>query len=201
MFIIVGLGNPGTEYEKNRHNIGFMAIDAIYNLYHFSSWKKKFQALITKGVIENQNILLVKPQTYMNLSGISIYETTRFYKVESDQLLIIHDELDLAQGKIRLKKGRSPSTHNGIRSINTYCREHVRIRLGIGHPGHKSLVQQYVLGNFPEKDNKWLKKLLNALSKNIILILNGDHDSFIKKIEKDMYSTGKTHSLNQAHTI
>ncbi|MET3559679.1 PTH1 family peptidyl-tRNA hydrolase [Bartonella japonica] len=187
MWLIAGLGNPGSQYQNNRHNIGFMAIDAIYQSFSFSPWSKKFQAEIANGLINGEKTFLIKPQTFMNLSGQAIGEALRFYKSDLNHLIIIHDELDLTLGKIRVKIGGGNNGHNGIKSIDAHCgTNYYRIRLGIGHPGSKDLVHQHVLGNFTKSDQEWLPLLLKTLAKNMNLLLKGDKSLFINEISQTM---------------
>lgn len=187
MWLIAGLGNPGSQYQNNRHNIGFMAVDAIYQSFSFSPWSKKFQAEIANGLINGEKTFLIKPQTFMNLSGQAIGEALRFYKLDLNHLIIIHDELDLTPGKIRVKIGGGNNGHNGIKSIDTHCgTNYCRIRLGIGHPGSKDLVHQHVLGNFTKSDKEWLPLLLETLAKSMTLLIKGDKSLFINKISQAM---------------
>ncbi|WP_455473823.1 aminoacyl-tRNA hydrolase [Bartonella sp. B30(2025)] len=187
MWLIVGLGNPGSHYQNNRHNIGFMAIDAIYQSFPFSPWSKKFQSEISNGFINEKKTLLIKPQTFMNCSGQAIGEILRFYKLESKNLIVIYDELDLQPGKVRVKIGGGSNGHNGIKSIDSHCStDYCRVRLGIGHPGSKDLVTQHVLGNFTKSDQQWLLPLLDTLAKNITLLINGNSSSFLDKISQTM---------------
>jgi len=183
MLLVAGLGNPGSQYEHNRHNIGFMAVDALQRRYRFSPWSKKFQALIADGVIDGEKVLLIKPQTYMNLSGQSIGEALRFYKLSPDHLLVIHDELDLAAGKARIKTGGSAGGHNGLKSVDKHCgKDYRRLRLGIGHPGHKDLVHHHVLGNFAKADEAWLEPLLDAIAGYMPLLLQGENSTFMNRL-------------------
>ncbi|MGF7157433.1 aminoacyl-tRNA hydrolase [Bartonella heixiaziensis] len=185
MWLIAGLGNPGSQYQNNRHNIGFMAVDAIYQLFSFSPWSKKFQAKISNGLINGEKTLLIKPQTFMNLSGQAIGEALRFYKLDLKNLIIIYDELDLPLGKVRIKIGGGSNGHNGIKSIDTHCgTDYYRIRLGIGRPNSKELVHQHVLGNFTKSDQECLLPLLEAIAKNITLLLKGDGSLFMNKISQ-----------------
>ena len=165
MKLFVGLGNPGPKFARNRHNIGFMALDQIAGDHEFGPWKSKFQAEIAEGRLGGAKILLLKPQTSMNRSGQSVGEAMRFYKLDSTDVTVFHDELDLAPGKVRVKAGGGHAGHNGLRSIH----EHIspaydRIRLGIGHPGRKELVSPYVLRDFAKADAKWLEKVLRGIS-------------------------------------
>lgn len=183
MLLIAGLGNPGLEYQDNRHNIGFMAVDEINRKYHFSPWNKKFQALISDGTIEGEKVLLIKPQTFMNLSGQAVGEAMRFYKLQPENIIVIHDELDLVPGKLRVKVGGSSGGHNGIKSIDAHCgNQYRRIRIGIGHPEFKEQVTNHVLGNFSKTDHEWLDPLLTALADNLALLVKGKDSLFMNKI-------------------
>ncbi|WP_209599614.1 aminoacyl-tRNA hydrolase [Ruegeria sp. HKCCSA071] len=165
MKLFVGLGNPGQKYARNRHNIGFMALDRIAADHGFGPWKSKFQAEISEGRLGTEKVLLLKPQTYMNRSGQSVGEAMRFYKLESTDVVVFHDELDLAPGKLRVKAGGGHAGHNGLRSIH----EHIgaaydRVRLGIGHPGRKEMVSGYVLSDFAKSETSWLDDVLRGVS-------------------------------------
>ena len=183
MLIIAGLGNPGSKYAGNRHNIGFMAIDAIHRRYSFSPWSKKFKAEISEGELDGEKVLLIKPQTYMNLSGESVGEAMRFYKLQPSDLVAIYDELDLAPGKARLKTGGGHGGHNGIKSLDAHCgREYRRLRLGIGHPGVKEMVQHHVLGDFTKVDQSWLEPLLDALADNAGMLVRNEDSQLMNKL-------------------
>ncbi|EJF74892.1 aminoacyl-tRNA hydrolase [Bartonella birtlesii] len=187
MWLIAGLGNPGSQYQNNRHNIGFMAIDAIYQSLSFSPWSKKFQAEISNGLINGEKVFLVKPQTFMNLSGQAIGEALRFYKLDVKNLIIIHDELDLPPGEVRIKIGGGNNGHNGVKSIDAHCGiDYYRIRLGVGRPISKELIHQHVLGNFAKSDQEWLPILLQAIAKNIATLIKGDKGLFINEILQTM---------------
>lgn len=183
MFIIAGLGNPGRQYQMNRHNIGFMAVDEIKRHYDFHPWSKKFQAEVASGTIGNQKVLLLKPQTFMNLSGQAIGEALRFYKADCSDLYVLHDEMDLAPGKLRVKFGGGSGGHNGIKSIDNHCgKEYHRLRLGIGHPISKELVHNYVLGDFSKDDQSWLDQFLSAIANHIGLLLANEDSSFMNRV-------------------
>ena len=183
MRIIVGLGNPGRKYAGHRHNIGFMAADAIFARHDFSPWRKKFKAEIADGKIGGEKVLLLKPQTFMNLSGESVGEALRFYKLKPEDVIVIYDELDLASGKARIKTGGRDGGHNGIRSIDSHCgKDYKRLRLGIDHPGDKARVTRHVLGDFAKPDRQWLDPLLDAVADNINLLVTGKDSSFMNKI-------------------
>ncbi|WP_174803575.1 aminoacyl-tRNA hydrolase [Martelella limonii] len=183
MLIIAGLGNPGSQYAGNRHNIGFMAADAIADANGFSPWSKKFKGLIAEGSLGGEKVLLVKPQTFMNLSGESVGEAMRFYKLTPDDLVVIYDELDLLPGKARIKTGGGSGGHNGIKSIDAHCgTQYRRLRLGIGHPGAKERVHGHVLGDFAKSDAEWLEPMLEALARNADLLARGEDSQLMNKL-------------------
>jgi PTH1 family peptidyl-tRNA hydrolase len=183
MLIVAGLGNPGDQYRNNRHNIGFMAADEIARRHGFSPWRRKFKSDFAEGEIGGERILLLKPQTFMNLSGEAVGEALRFHKQGPENLVVLYDELDLAPGKLRVKTGGGTGGHNGIRSIDSHCGVgYRRIRLGIGHPGAKELVQRHVLGDFAKADAQWLGPLLEAVAENLALLLKDDGSSFMNKV-------------------
>jgi len=182
MRIFAGLGNPGAKYERNRHNVGFMAADAIARRHSFSPWAKKFQALVAEGSLAGEKVLLLKPQTFMNLSGQSVGEAMRFYKLAPADISVFYDELDLAPGKVRIKTGGGHGGHNGIKSIDAHCgRDYRRVRIGIGHPGVKELVLPYVLGDFAKADG-WLEPLLDAIADAAPLIAQGKDNEAMNRI-------------------
>ncbi|WEX86085.1 aminoacyl-tRNA hydrolase [Sinorhizobium garamanticum] len=183
MLIIAGLGNPGSKYAGNRHNIGFMAVDAIQRRPSFSSWSKKFKAEVSEGEIAGERVLLMKPQTFMNLSGEAVGEAMRFYKLAPKDIVVIYDELDLAAGKARIKTGGGHGGHNGIKSIDAHCgKDYRRLRLGIGHPGVKDLVHAHVLGDFAKADQAWLSPLLDTISDNADMLVKGEDSQLMNKI-------------------
>ncbi len=179
MKLIVGLGNPGRDYARHRHNIGFMAVDRIGDAFSFGPARTKFQGLIREGRIEGPNgrgkALILKPQTFMNESGRSVAEAIRFYKISLGSVIIFHDELDLTPGKCRIKIGGGAAGHNGLRSLDREIgNEFIRVRLGIGHPGRKEAVHGYVLGNFSKADETWLERMLDALARSADHLMAGD---------------------------
>lgn len=183
MQIFAGLGNPGGKYAGNRHNIGFMAVDAIHRRHNFSPWSKKFKAEISEGELGGERVLLIKPQTYMNLSGESVGEAMRFYKLEPKDIVAIYDELDLPPGKARIKTAGGHGGHNGIKSLDAHCgKDYRRLRLGIGHPGAKELVHNHVLGDFAKADNVWLTPLLDALADNADMLAKGEDSQLMNKL-------------------
>lgn len=183
MLLIVGLGNPGSQYARNRHNVGFMAADAIVRRHSFSGFSKKFRAEIAEGTLAGEKTLIIKPMTFMNLSGDSVCEAMRFYKLKPADIIVIHDELDIAPGKLKLKTGGGNGGHNGLKSIDAHCgKDYKRLRIGIGHPGHKDRVNPHVLGDFAKADQDWLQPLLDAIADNAELIAKGDDAGFLNKI-------------------
>ncbi|WP_306117660.1 MULTISPECIES: aminoacyl-tRNA hydrolase [unclassified Roseitalea] len=184
MHIIAGLGNPGARYAGNRHNIGFMAADAIARRHSsFGPWQAKWNAQIAEGRLGGDKVVLVKPQTFMNRSGQAVGEAMRFYKLGPQDLTVLYDELDLAPGKVRVKRGGGAGGHNGIKSLDAHCgKDYRRVRLGIGHPGDKARVQAHVLGDFAKADAQWLDPLLEAIADHARLLVEGDESTFMNRI-------------------
>ena len=183
MKIFAGLGNPGPKYQNNRHNIGFMAVDAIHRKHPFGPWSKKFKAEISEGELDGEKVLLMKPQTFMNLSGEAVGEAMRFYKLTPADIIVFHDELDLPPAKVRVKTGGGHGGHNGIKSLDAHCgKDYRRVRLGIGHPGAKELVHAHVLGDFAKADHEWLDRLLDDIAINAPLLLKGDGSQFMNRL-------------------
>lgn len=181
--LVVGLGNPGREYAGNRHNIGFMAADSIVRRHSFSPWRAKFQGEMSEGGIDGIKVLALKPLTYMNLSGQSVAAAARFLKIPVEQVVVIHDELDLAPGRIRIKQGGGAGGHNGLKSIDAHLgANYRRVRLGIGHPGDKDRVADYVLHDFAKADQAWLDPLIDAVATHLGLVLKGDDAAFMNKV-------------------
>ncbi len=183
MKLIVGLGNPGAKYARNRHNIGFMALDRIAADHGFSPWRAKFQGQIADGRIGSEKITLLKPETFMNLSGQAVGEAMRYLKLLSEDVIVFHDELDLAPGKVRLKTGGGHAGHNGLRSIHGHIGpDYDRVRLGVGHPGHKDAVAGYVLRDFPKADAEWLDDEMRGISDGIAELVAGNGPKFLNAI-------------------
>ena len=183
MFLVVGLGNPGGKYARNRHNIGFMAADEIVRRHSFSSWRSKFSAEIAEGTLGGEKVLVMKPMTFMNESGRAVGEAAQFYKIAPQDIIVLHDELDLAPGKVRVKRGGGHAGHNGLRSIHSHVGEaYGRVRLGIGHPGHKDKVTGHVLNDFAKADGEWLDGLLDAVADNIDLVFEGRDADFMSRV-------------------
>ncbi|WP_054310562.1 aminoacyl-tRNA hydrolase [Mesorhizobium sp. 1M-11] len=183
MLLFAGLGNPGAKYANNRHNVGFMAADAIARRHSFSPWSRKFQAEIAEGRIGGEKVLLIKPQTFMNLSGQSVGEALRFYKLDAAAVTVFYDEIELPAGKVRVKIGGGSAGHNGIRSLDQHIgNDYRRVRIGVGHPGAKDMVHGHVLGDFAKADQEWLDVLLDSIADSAELIAKGDDNSFMNRV-------------------
>ena len=183
MLILVGLGNPGPRYAQQRHNVGFMAVDAVHARHRFAPWRQKFQAEIAEGTLAGERVLLMKPLTYMNESGRAVGEAARFYKVAPGDIVVVHDELDLPPGKFRVKAGGGHGGHNGLRSLSQHLGDaYRRLRIGIGHPGSKDAVHNYVLHDFPKADETWLRPLLDAIAAEAPLLAEGRDATFANRV-------------------
>ena len=181
--LLIGLGNPGKEYAGNRHNIGFMAADAIASDYNFSKAAKKFGGSICEGAIRANKAYAFKPLGYMNTSGGPAGEAARFYKIPLEHIIVIHDDLDLALGKIKVKRGGGNGGHNGLKSLDAHIgTDYLRVRVGIGHPGDKNLVSDYVLSDFRKEEWPVVETLISKISKNISMLIAGDEAGFMNKI-------------------
>ena len=182
MILLVGLGNPGSDYSFNRHNIGFMALDAIWARHGFSPWRSRFQGTAAEGRLGQVKCLLLKPATYMNESGRAVSAAMRFYKIEADAVVVVHDEIDLAPGKLRVKTGGGLAGHKGLRSIAAHIGpDFRRVRLGVGHPGDKEQVNRHVLRDFVRSDRDWLEPLLSAIAEHAPVLAAGEDSSFMNK--------------------
>jgi len=186
MKLLVGLGNPGPEYALNRHNVGFLALDAIAARWQFGPWKKRLDGLTAEGDIVGQRTVALKPLTYMNDSGRSVGEASRFLKIVPASVVVLHDELDLPPAKLRTKSGGGHGGHNGLRSIDAHLgtKDYRRLRIGIGHPGDKELVSDYVLHDFGKGDRLWLEPLLAAIADATPLLLDGNESGFLNKVAR-----------------
>jgi PTH1 family peptidyl-tRNA hydrolase len=183
MHLIVGLGNPGPEYAAHRHNVGFMAVDAIHQRHGFSPWRRRFHGDIAEGTLAGEKCLLLKPRTYMNESGRAVGEAAHFYKIEPGGIVVIHDEVDLPPGKVRMKAGGGSAGHNGLRSVSGAIGDgYRRLRIGVGHPGVKEMVQIHVLHDFTKADRKWLEPLLEAIADNAGLLAEGKDATFSNRL-------------------
>ena len=185
MQVWAGLGNPGAQYALHRHNVGFMAADAIAEVHGFSPWTKKFRSLVSEGRISRHRVLLLKPQTYMNDSGDAVQQALKFYKLDLDALTVFHDELDLAPMKVKVRTGGGLAGHNGLRAINAiFGPEFRRVRIGIGHPGNKALVTNYVLGNYAKSEIDPLADLLGAIAAEADRLADGDDVRFMSEVAR-----------------
>ena len=186
MRLVVGLGNPGSRYARNRHNIGFMAVDVIARRHGAHGFRNRFKGELAEGPIGGERVLLLKPQTFMNLSGESVGEAARFFKILPSEIVVIHDEIDLRPGKLRVKRGGGNAGHNGLRSIDSSLGpDYWRVRIGVGHPGIKELVQPYVLQNFSgEELTGWVEPLLGAVAETVPLLLSGAPDAFMSEVAR-----------------
>jgi PTH1 family peptidyl-tRNA hydrolase len=186
MRLIVGLGNPGSRYARNRHNVGFMTAEAIARRYGFPAFRSRFKGELSEGVIAGERRLLLRPQTFMNVSGESVLAAMSFYKIPPGEIAVIHDELDLRPGKLRVKRGGGSAGHNGLRSIDAMIGpDYWRVRIGIGHPGIKELVHPYVLQNFTQDEMQgWVEKLVGAVAETMPLLLDGAPDAFMSEVAR-----------------
>lgn len=179
MKLFVGLGNPGPKYAGNRHNVGFMAVDRIADAHGFGPWRGKFQGLLSEGRLGSEKVILLKPETFMNLSGQSVGEAIRFHKLDPDDVWVFHDEIDLAPAKLRVKQGGGHAGHNGLRSLHSHIGDgYGRIRIGVGHPGHKDAVPTYVLKDFSKADQDWLPDMLDGMADGAEALAAGDTGKF-----------------------
>jgi PTH1 family peptidyl-tRNA hydrolase len=191
MLLLVGLGNPGREHAGNRHNIGFMAIEAIARVLNVASFRARFQGRASEAPVGRERAVLLMPTTYMNDSGRSVAEAARFYKIPLEDIVVFHDELDLAPGKLRVKVGGGDAGHNGLRSITAHMgKDYKRVRLGIGHPGDKARVHGYVLNDFAKSEHGWVEALCDAIARNVDALAGGKDASFQNKVHLAMEAAG-----------
>jgi PTH1 family peptidyl-tRNA hydrolase len=191
MRLFVGLGNPGSRYQGNRHNIGFMAVDAVARAHNAAPWRRRFQGQATEALVGPERVLLLKPETYMNESGRAVGEAMRFFKIPLADVSVFHDELDLAPAKLRVKVGGGNAGHNGLRSITALCgNDYRRVRMGIGHPGDKALVHAYVLNDFGKAEEPWVDDLCRACADHAALLAAGEDASFQNKVHLAMEGRG-----------
>ena len=187
MRLIVGLGNPGPKYEKNRHNIGFLAVDEIVRRHSFGAWRARFQGHTAEGTLGGEKVLILKPATFMNESGRSVGEAMRFFKLDPSDVTVLYDELDLAPTKIRVKQGGGNGGHNGLRSMDAHIgKDYWRVRIGIGHPGDKSRVVGHVLSDFAKSEWPDFERLIEAVADRIDLITAGKTSDFMSKVAMDL---------------
>ena len=185
MLLLVGLGNPGQKYEHNRHNIGYVAVDEIVHRHSFGPWKSRFQGVVSEGRLGSKKVLALKPATFMNLSGQSVGEAMRFYKLGLEDVVVLHDELALEPGKMKVKAGGGSAGNNGIKSITQHIgQEYRRVRIGIGHPGDKNKVSGYVLHDFAKADQAWIDDLIPAISDAAPKLADGDDAGFMNDVAR-----------------
>jgi len=181
--LIAGLGNPGIDYARNRHNVGFMAVDVIHDSYDFGPWRSRFQGAIAEGKLAGRKTYLLKPGTFMNESGLSVGAAVHFFKLEPGSIIVMHDEIDLAAAKLRAKEGGGDAGHNGLRSITSAIGpDYRRVRIGVGHPGDKARVHGHVLQNFSKADEDWLIPLLSAIADAAPYLAKDDDAGFMNKV-------------------
>jgi PTH1 family peptidyl-tRNA hydrolase len=191
MLLLVGLGNPGARYIGNRHNIGFMAVQAIAKRHGIGPWRRRFQGVACEGPIGGERVLLLLPGTYMNESGRAVGEASQFYKLPPEATTVFHDEIELPPGKVRVKVGGGIAGHNGLRSISEHIgNDYRRVRIGVGHPGHKDLVEHYVLSDFAKSEWPWVEALVDILAENVDLLVRGEDASFQNKVHLTMLAKG-----------
>ena len=187
MLLFTGLGNPGPGHAANRHNIGFLAVDAIHRRHRFAPWRRRFHGEIAEGQLGDERVLLLKPMTFMNESGRAVAEAQNFYKIALGDIVVFHDEIDLAPMKLRVKKGGGNAGHNGLRSITEHLgNDYRRVRLGVGHPGNKELVHAHVLSDFAKSERDWVEALRDVIADNAELLARGQDASFQNKIHLAM---------------
>jgi PTH1 family peptidyl-tRNA hydrolase len=191
MLLFVGLGNPGERYVGNRHNIGFMAVQAIAKRHGIAPWRRRFQGVAVEGTIGAEKVLLLLPGTFMNESGRAVAEAAHFYKLDAGSVVVFHDEAELPPGKVRLKIGGGNAGHNGLRSISERIgNDYRRVRLGVGHPGDKDMMESYVLQDFAKSERPWVETLCDIVADNAVLLIEGKDSTFQNKVHLAMNAKG-----------
>lgn len=191
MRLFVGLGNPGTKYQGNRHNIGFMVVDDIARRHGFAPWRRRFQGETSEGTLDGERVILLKPSTYMNESGRAVSEAANFFKLGVGDIVVFHDEIELPPAKVRVKVGGGIAGHNGLRSISAHVgNDYRRVRLGVGHPGVKELVHAHVLNDFAKAERPWVEALCDAITDNAALLVTNKDSSFQNKVHLAMQAKG-----------
>jgi PTH1 family peptidyl-tRNA hydrolase len=191
MLLFVGLGNPGERYAGNRHNIGFMAVQAIAKRHSIAPWRRRFQGVAVEGAIGAEKVLLLLPGTFMNESGRAVAEAAHFYKLEAGHVVVFHDEAELPPGNVRLKIGGGNAGHNGLRSISEHIgNDYRRVRLGVGHPGDKDMMESYVLQDFAKSERPWVEALCEIVADNAALLIEGKDSTFQNKVHLAMDAKG-----------
>jgi PTH1 family peptidyl-tRNA hydrolase len=191
MLLFVGLGNPGSQYVRNRHNIGFRAVEAIARQHRFAPWRRRFQGVAAEGPIGSERVLLLLPGTFINESGRAVAEAMHFYKLALGDIVVFHDEIDLPPAKLRVKTGGGNAGHNGLRSISAHIgNDYRRVRIGVGHPGTKDMVQAYVLQDFPKSESEWVEALCDLIADNAEMLARGEDASFQNKVHLALAAKG-----------
>jgi PTH1 family peptidyl-tRNA hydrolase len=191
MLLLVGLGNPGARYAGNRHNIGFMAVQAIARRHGFGPWRRRFQGVAAEGLIGGGRVLLLLPETFMNDSGRAVAEAAHFYKLAPANVVVVHDEVDLPPAKVRVKSGGGIAGHNGLRSISAHIgNDYRRVRIGVGHPGIKDLVHAHVLSDFAKSERPWVEALCEAIADNAELLVKGEDATLQNRVHLAMDAKG-----------
>jgi len=191
MLLLVGLGNPGARYVGTRHNVGFMAVQAIAKRHGIGPWRRRFQGVACEGTLGGARVLLLLPGTFMNESGRAVAEAAHFYKLPLIDITVFHDEIELPPGKVRIKVGGGIAGHNGLRSISEHIgNDYRRVRIGVGHPGHKDLVEHYVLSDFAKSEQRWVEALTEILADNVDFLVRGEDASFQNKVHLAMVAKG-----------
>ena len=191
MLLLVGLGNPGPRYAGNRHNVGFMAVEAIARRHGIGPWRRRFQGVAAEGPIGGERATLLLPGTFMNESGLAVAEAAHFYKIDVGHIVVFHDEIDLPPAKVRVKTGGGIAGHNGLRSISSHVgNDYRRVRIGVGHPGAKELVYPYVLGDFAKAERPWVEALCDIFADNAAMIAKGEDSAFQNKVHLAMQAKG-----------
>src|SRR5580658_2821193 len=191
MRLFVGLGNPGAKYAHNRHNIGFMAVDEIARRHGFAPWRRRFQGETAEGTLDSERVVLQKPLTFMNDSGRAVQEAANFFKLPAGEITVFQDELELPPGKVRVKVGGGIAGHNGLRSITAHIgNDYRRVRIGVGHPGAKDLVEHYVLSDFAKSERPWVDSLIGIIADSVDLLVRGQDASFQNKVHLAMLAKG-----------
>jgi peptidyl-tRNA hydrolase, PTH1 family len=191
MRLLVGLGNPGPEYARNRHNVGFMALDAIARRHGIGPWRRRFKGVVAEGRLGDERVTLLMPETFMNDSGRAVGEAAHFLKIDVGDIAVFHDEIELPPAKVRVKTGGGIAGHNGLRSITAHVgNDYRRVRIGVGHPGAKELVHNYVLGNFAKAELPWVEALCDIMADNAVMIAKGEDSSFQNKVHLAMLAKG-----------
>jgi peptidyl-tRNA hydrolase, PTH1 family len=191
MRLLVGLGNPGPRYAGNRHNVGFMVLEAIARRHGIGPWRRRFQGVAAEGPLGGERVILLLPGTFMNESGLAVAEAAHFYKIGVGDIVVFHDEIDLAPAKVRVKTGGGVAGHNGLRSISSHVgNDYRRVRIGVGHPGAKELVMPYVLGDFAKAEHPWVEALCDIIADNAVMLAKGEDAGFQNKVHLAMQAKG-----------